>query len=364
MRQLRTTLALLGATLCALAGAALPTTASASATADPTTPAPKKLFSIKDDRIKESSGLVKSVKHQGVYWTVNDSGDSGRVFAVDSSGKVKAVLRFGAKVKDVEALGIDREGTLYVADIGDNKENRDQIEIYTIPEPEELQDADVKYHQYDFKYPDGAHDAETLLIEPGTSQLYIVTKALKGTGAIYSAPPAPTRQGTNELSKLAPAPAGVITDGTFLPDGQRVVLRTYTDVATVAWGDTPTAVARGAVLIGQGETVALGPTDGTVVVGSEGANSGVYQVQVPAKPTAAKTPTASGSPKPANSPESSSSPGKNHNLRWIIIGAALFALIITIFTFPPGRRERQDRQAENDRLTGRSASTPRRRQHS
>ena len=156
----------------------------------------------------------------------------------------------------------------------------------------------------------------------------------------------------------------MITDGTFLPDGQRVVLRTYTDVATVAWGDTPSAVARGAVLLGQGETVALGPTDGTVVVGSEGANSGVYQVQVPAKPTAAKTPTASGSPKPANSPDSSSSSGKNHNLRWIIIGAALFALIITIFTFPPGRRERQDRQAENDRLTGRSATTPRRRQHS
>ncbi|MFF0345907.1 hypothetical protein [Kribbella sp. NPDC004875] len=368
MRQVRVTLALLGATLCALTGVALPTTATATTAtitntaADPTTPAPKKLFSIRDDRIKESSGLAKSVKHPGIYWTVNDSGDTGRVFAVDQSGKVKAVLKFGAKVTDVEALGIDRDGTLYIADIGDNKENRDQIEIYTVPEPETLEDQDVKYHRFDFTYPDGAHDAETLLIEPGTSQLYIVTKSLKGAGAIYAAPPAPSREGTNKLSKLAPAPSGVITDGTFLPDGQRVVLRSYTDVATVAWGDTPNAIARGAAPLGQGETVALGPTDTTVVVGSEGPNSAVYQVAIPAKATASAPPTPGATPKPAGSSDSdSSSSGKSHSLRWIVIGAALFALIITVITFPPGRRERRDRQAENDRLTGQGPPTAHRR---
>ncbi|WP_167218142.1 hypothetical protein [Kribbella shirazensis] len=361
---MRTGLALLGATLCALAGAALPTTASATADADPT-PAPKRLFTIKDERIKESSGLAKSVKHPGVYWTVNDSGDTGRVFAVDTTGEVKAVVRFGAKVNDVEALGIDRDGTLYIADIGDNEENREQIEIYTIPEPETLEDeSNVKYRRYDFTYPDGAHDAETLLIEPGTSQLYIVTKAVKGTGTIYAAPPAPSREGTNDLTKLAAAPAGVITDGTFLPDGQRVVLRTYADVTTVAWGDTPNAVARGAAPLGQGETVALGPADNTVLVGSEGANSAVYQVQVPAK-AASTPPKAGATPKPATAPENNSSDaGKSNNFRWIIVGAGLFALIITIVTFPPGRRERQDRQAENARLTGQAPPTAHRRQHS
>ncbi len=376
MRQVRTALALLGATLCTLAGVALPaSTASASTArsagsagseAGPTTPAPKKLFTIRDERIQESSGLAKSVKHSGIYWTVNDSGDTGRVFALDATGKVKAVLRFGAKVTDVEALGVDRDGTIYIADIGDNKENRDQIEIYTIPEPATLEDeSNVKYHRYDFKYPDGAHDAETLLIEPGTSQLYIVTKALKGTGAIYAAPPAPSREGTNDLTKLAAAPSGVITDGTFLPDGQRVVLRTYADVTTVGWGETPNAIARGAAPLGQGETVAVGPTDGTVLVGSEGANSGVYQVQVPAKAAASTPPSASATPKPATTTDSNNSDsGKSHNLRWIIIGAALFALIITVVTFPPGRRERQDRQAENARLTGQSPPTPHRRQHS
>jgi hypothetical protein len=347
-----------GAVLCALAGAAVPTTASAGTDAGPSAPAPKRLFTIDDERIDESSGLVKSMKHQGIYWTVNDTEATGRVYAVDMTGKVQAVVRFGAKVKDVEALGIDRDGTLYIADIGDNKENRDQVEIYTIPEPDELEDeSNVKYHRYDFTYPDGAHDAETLLIEPGTSQLYIVTKVLKGAGDIYAAPPNPSREGTNDLTKLAPAPTGVITDGTFLPDGQKAVLRTYTDVTTVAWGEAPNAIARGTAPLGQGETIALGPTDNTVLVGSEGKNSAVYQVQVPAKAAASTPPAASATPKPATTADSNASSGKSHNLRWIVIGAALFALLITIITFPPGRRERRDRQAENARLTGQSSST-------
>ncbi|HET6986773.1 MAG TPA: hypothetical protein VFI00_09160 [Kribbella sp.] len=364
-RGVRTALAVTAASLFTLAGAALPTTASATTAADPTPAVAKKLFTIKDDQIKESSGLAKSQKHEDLYWTANDSGASARVFGVDTTGRVKVELGFNAQVKDVEAVGVDRDGTIYIADIGDNKVNRDMIEIYTIPEPESLKDSDnVKYHRFDFTYPDGPHDAETLLIEPGTNQLYIVTKSLKGTGAIYAAPPAPSREGTNELSKLAPAPSGVITDGTFLPDGQRVVLRTTTDVATVAWGDTPNAIARGAIAFGQGKTVAVGQTDDTVLVGSEGTNSAVYQVQVPAKAAAATPPAASATPKATTGADANSDAGKSHNLRWILIGAALFAFIITIVTFPPGRRERLDRMAENARLTGQSPPTPHRRSHS
>ncbi|WP_427888997.1 hypothetical protein ACQHIV_37095 [Kribbella sp. GL6] len=365
MRQFRIALALLGATLCAFAGVALPT-ASATGTGTAADPAAKKLFSIKDDRIKHPTGLVRSTKHQGTYWAVSSSGATGRVFALDTTGKVQAVFRFGANVADVEALGMDRNGTLYIADIGDSKLSRNQIEIYTIPEPDSLQDANVKYHQYDFKYPDGAHDAETLLIDPETSQLYVVTKSSNGAGTIYSAPASPTRQGTNDLTKVAAAPTGVITDGTFLPDGQRVVLRTSTDLATVAWGDNPNAIARSAALPGEGGSLALGATDGTVVFAADGASPGVYELAVPAKAATGgtKTPAASATPKPATSTDSNSSDssGKSHNLMWIIIGAAVFALIITVFTFPPGRRERRDRQAENDRLTGQGPPTAHRRQ--
>jgi len=352
----------LGALPLAPSAAAAPSSAVVPA-ADPTPGAAKKLFTMSDSRIRESSGLAKAQNFEGIYWTMNDSGDSARVFGVDLTGKVKLTLNFNADVRDVEAIAVDKDGTIYLADIGDNKANRDMVSIYTLPEPTHLGETDnVRYHRYDFTYPDGAHDAETLLIEPGTNQLYIVTKSTKG-GAIYSAPPAPSVEGTNELTKFAPAPKGVFTDGTFLPDGQQVVLRTYTDVQTVAWGETPTVIAKGVTPLGQGESVALGKTDDTLLVGYDAENSPVYQVQVPAKKAASPPPNATPSPKPGASTDDGTASKKSHSLRWILIGAAAFALLITILTFPPGRRERLDRMAENARLTGQSPPTPHRRHH-
>ena len=189
-------------------------------------------FTIRDLRITESSGLVRDPSAD-IYWTVNDSGDEGTAYGVRDDGNVEGIVAFRAAPRDVEAVAMSGR-RLYVADIGDNRARRAFVTVYYFNDPEP-NNRTVSYRSYDFSYPDGAHDAETLLVEPGTNQLFIVTKSAKG-GAIYAAPPAPSRQGTNELTKLAPAPTGTFTDGTFLPDGQRVVLRTYTGLATVRWG--------------------------------------------------------------------------------------------------------------------------------
>jgi hypothetical protein len=349
LNRLRKALGVTAVTLLSLAGTVIPALSAGAAgmigAADPP-PAPKKLFTIHDDRVKESSGLVKSQKYEGIWWTSNDSGDTARIFGVNQAGDVKAVLTFKAPVKDVEALAIDQDGTIYVADIGDNKSSRQMISVYTIPEPAKLENQPMKFHRYDFVYPDGAHDAETLLIQPDTHRLYFVTKVAKGKGGFYAAPEQASRHGTNELTRLADAPPG-ITDGTFLPDGESLVLRSYVDIALLTWGPNPNVQARAPVPLSQGESVAIGPSATSLVVGSEGANSVVYQVPIPSRKA---TPTAAATPKAAATDDAGSS--KNHNLRWILIGAALFALFVTIVTFPRGRRERRDRMMENARLTG------------
>ena len=40
-------------------------------------------FTIRDPDIVESSGLTTSTVHDGVYYTINDSGDQARIFALD-----------------------------------------------------------------------------------------------------------------------------------------------------------------------------------------------------------------------------------------------------------------------------------------
>ena len=90
-------LALVGGLLGAFA---VPATAAATATADEQ--GAHRVFELSDDRIYESSGLVDL---GSVMATVNDSGDSSRVFVLDpESGETVGVTDFHTEVTDVEAL--------------------------------------------------------------------------------------------------------------------------------------------------------------------------------------------------------------------------------------------------------------------
>ena len=64
------------------------------------------VFAFADPAIVESSGLVAQ---DGLVYTTNDSGDTGRVFAVDpASGETVGVTRWAAEPTDVEALAPGR----------------------------------------------------------------------------------------------------------------------------------------------------------------------------------------------------------------------------------------------------------------
>ena len=79
-------------------------------------------FRFTDPDIVESSGLVAV---DGLVVTTNDSGDSGRVFAVDpATGATVGVTRWATDPEDVEALAPAGPGHVWVADIGDNQHAR------------------------------------------------------------------------------------------------------------------------------------------------------------------------------------------------------------------------------------------------
>ena len=180
-------------------------------------------FRLTDPRITESSGLAASRAHRHTVWTVNDSGDSARVFAVDTrTGDTVGVHTFDAPVQDVEALAIGPDGRMFVGDIGDNDESRPLVRVFWFDEPP-LGQTRGRWASWEFAYPDGPHDAEALLVDPRSGRLSIVTK--DEPGAVYAAPDRPSRSGVNRLTRVATAPP-VVTDGVVLADG-RVALRGY-----------------------------------------------------------------------------------------------------------------------------------------
>lgn len=261
-------------------------------------------FTLRDDRITESSALARDTAAQ-LYWTVNDSGSAGVVYGVQADGEVDGTLRFRAPVSDVEALAV-HDNRLYVADIGDNTRSRAMVTVYYFLNPR-ANGLTVTYNAYDFRYPDGAHDAETLLVD-GTGRLYIVTKGAEG--AVYAAPAKPSRDGVNDLEKVGPAPA-LVTDGLFLPGDRQIALLTYSsvvvlDAATYRQVATATIPAQR-----QAESLAVDLAGDGLLVGSEGKDSKVYAMAIPGAASAPPSPSASGSASAAASGSASADPGSD-----------------------------------------------------
>ena len=254
----------------------LPLTASARATV---------AFTISDSRITESSGLATDSRAR-VYWTINDSGAGGVAYGLNSSGRVVGTLRYAAEPIDVEAVAL-HDGRLYVADIGDNTEVRDFVTVYYFDNAR-ADGQTVGYRSWDLTYPDGPHNAETLLVD-GSGRLFVVTKGA-ATGAVYAAPRRLQRSGINKLSKVGNAPAAV-TDGTFLPGEERVALLTYGSIVVVD-AKTYKTVGRADIPVqAQPESLTVSLDKSSLLVGSEGRQSRVYAVPIPPKKSASPTPT-------------------------------------------------------------------------
>lgn len=138
-----------------------------------------------DRAVSESSGLVQSRAWPGVFWTHNDSGDGSRIFAVRRDGSlVREVLVEGASAIDWEDIAAGEAGRLWVADTGNNGNDRRDLTVYGLPEPDPAGTGAVRADRViHVSYPDQHafpdrqarnFDAESLFWADGT--LWLLTK--------------------------------------------------------------------------------------------------------------------------------------------------------------------------------------------
>jgi hypothetical protein len=248
----------LAAAAWALAPAASAAPAQAPAQAQPV--AGKALCTITDTRLTELSGMVAT---RTGFVVANDSTDLDshrRIFVLDARCAVTDTISYPSRPLDPEDLAQAKDGTIWIADIGDNagsEQRRPNVALWRLPAGAE------RPALFRMKYPDGAHDAEALLIS-GDGTPVIVTKEL-GKAGVYT-PAAPLRQGqtvalqkageftppkTTTSNPLAAAGRLTVTGGANSPDGSRVVLRTYADAYEfdVTNGDVVEAITKGTARI-------------------------------------------------------------------------------------------------------------------
>lgn len=238
------------------------------------------VMTLDDPRIAESSGLAVSQRHPGVVYTHNDRGESGKLYAVDSTG-TRAVLDLGVDVVDTEDVATTPDGRIWVADTGDNDLVRSTVQVIVLDEPDILASATLPVTVYEFRFPDGPHDAEGLLVDPRDGRIHLVTKDPEG-GRIYEAPPRLSTDSVNDLEPVADAPPAV-SGAAWSPDGSVFVLRNqgraffHREI-----GDDHVVVPLPAMP--QGESISFTRDGSKVWVGSEGEGSEVRQVPVPRMP--------------------------------------------------------------------------------
>ncbi len=140
--------------------------------------------------ITEASGLAASIINPGILWTHNDSGDRNRVFALDETNGslVAEYILEGCEERDWEDIAVgpgpvDHVAYLYVGNIGDNKARYDRKYIYRVKEPVVPQDTPGVHYDtlrgadvLTFTQPDGNRDTETLMVDPLTRDLFVISK--------------------------------------------------------------------------------------------------------------------------------------------------------------------------------------------
>lgn len=216
----------------AIAAAAIWTASIAAAAA------PDVVCRFQDKRLTEISGMATSLDHPDTIYLHNDSSGGPYVYAVSATTcQVKARLRIaGSQARDFEAMAVGRDAkgrsVLWIADIGDNLDTWDAVELLRVREPTELVDQTLKAKRYRFTYDDRPHNAETLLADPRNQRLWVVTKQL-ASGSLYSLP-SPLRKAKLNIAQRVRKEGGLITDGAIAPDGTRYVLRDYYDAVIYA----------------------------------------------------------------------------------------------------------------------------------
>lgn len=243
-------------------------------------PAPVAQCTIADPQLAELSGMAADDER---WYAVNDGGTAATVFVLTKDCKIERELTGGTDPYDVEDLARAQDGTFWLSDTGDNDKNRDTIAVISLTPSGEST-------LYRLSYPDGAHDAEALLLD-GDGVPYVVTKEPLGTAQVYRPAGPLTSPGPTPLEHVAavritatdtpggPVPGIVgsvtVTGGAVNADGSVIALRTYTDayLFAVKNGDLVAALGTEPVRVplpdeAQGEAIAFEP-DGSLVSASE-----------------------------------------------------------------------------------------------
>ena len=198
------------------------------------------------------ANLTERPKNPGVLWVHNDKGNPSEVFALDTNGTLLGTYTLGGVTavdfEDMAIGTVNGVDYLYIADTGDNNARdgktpvRTTVAIYRVPEPDvsTIPNGTLTGVQtLEVEYPGSAYDCETLLVDPLTGDIVLVTRdgANPFVSHVFSYPAPPLPPGNPPTFTLLEHPTlpttSQVKGGDVSRDGSQVLLRLSDNGTTV-----------------------------------------------------------------------------------------------------------------------------------
>ena len=189
-------------------------------------------------KLTENSGMFPA--KDSTVWFVMDRGNPDKIYQVNYKGDLVKELKVkNAKNHDWEDMASDENGNVFIGDFGNNSNDRKNLAIYKIPDPNEENGDDIEAQKIEFNYPEQTHfppkknkmlyDAEAFFYY--RNNFYIITKnrtqPFNGEALLYKVPAVEGKHKAQYLGSFIP-PKGKrnrqITSADISPDGKIIVL--------------------------------------------------------------------------------------------------------------------------------------------
>lgn len=192
-------------------------------------------FPLQRGIVDEASGIADSRNIPGNVWIHEDGDNPAAIYLFTHEGEFRKRIDLPLNNRDWEDIAIgpgpEADKTyIYIAEIGDNLTVHDEYFVYRFLEPTSENEIPEQIDKIRFIYGDGRkYNAETLLLDPLTKDLLIITKGVF-TERIFRLqyPQSTTEQNVAEF--MGTTQQFILTGGEISADGQQILLKNYDTV--------------------------------------------------------------------------------------------------------------------------------------
>lgn len=189
-------------------------------------------FSVSNPAVNEASGIAESKVNPGYLWVEQDSGNPPDIELLQHNGTWLKSIHLASVVnrdwEDIVLSAGPKAGVqyLYIAETGDNLLVYKDYAIYRLEEPTAATDTVKQVDKIAFYYPDGSHNAEAILVDGDTKDIYIITKVDRRSKVYKLTYPYSTTV-ANKAEEVGVLTYNLAVSAAMSPSGKEIVVKTY-----------------------------------------------------------------------------------------------------------------------------------------